>query len=275
VITLLHQTYPALSVRRLCRWLGVSRSWSYAHPLVSGPTEGEIELRDAIERIVLDFPGSGYRRVTQALRRAGWGPINHKRVLQVLREESLLCQLKRRFGVTTDSAHGYRTYPNLLKGAARDRRDRRDRRDQAWVADITSIRLPTAFASLACSLDAFSRRCIGGKLARQIATCLTLAALEMAIERRAPQPGLIHHADRGAQYASSDYVSRFEELGARVSMSATGNPSDNAKAERFFKTLKREEVYLKDYQTFADAEANLGQFIEDVDNTKRLHSSLG
>jgi putative transposase len=239
VITLLRQTYPALSVRTLCRWLGSSRSWYYAHPVVAGPQEGEIALRDAIERIVLDFPGYGYRRVTHALRRSGWGPINHKRVLRVMREESLLCQLKRRLVVTADSAHGYRTYPNLLKGAELDRLDRLD---QAWVADLTYIRLPTAFAYLACILDAFSRRCIGWKLSRQIDTGLTLAALEMAIERRALRAGLIHHSDRGVQYASAEYVSRLEEIGARVSMSATGNPYDNAKAESFFKTLKREMV---------------------------------
>ncbi len=265
----LQHEYPALSVRTRCRWLGLSRGWYYAHPTVAGPAEEDIALRDAIERIALDFPGYGYRRVTQALRRAGWGPINHKRVLRMMREESLLCQLKRRFVVTTDSAHGYRTYPNLLKGASLDRLD------QAWVADLTYIRLPSAFVYLACILDAFSRRCIGWKLARQIDTRLTVAALEMAIERRQPQPSLIHHSDRGVQYASGDYVSRLEEIGARVSMSATGNPYDNAKAESFFKTLKREEVYLKDYQTFADAEAHLGPFIEDVYNTKRLHSSLG
>lgn len=218
---------------------------------------------------MLDCPGYGYRRVTHALRRAGWGPINHIRVRRVMRQESLLCQLKRRCVVTTDSTHGYRAYPNLLAGATLDRLD------QAWVADITSIRLPTTFAYLACILDAFSRRCIGWKLARQIDAPLTLAALEMAIERRQPQIGLIHHADRGVQYASTEYVSRLEAIGARVSMSATGHPDDNAKAERFFKTLKRAEVYLKDDQTFADAEANLGQFIEDVYNTKRLHSSRG
>jgi transposase InsO family protein len=267
------QEYPALSVRTVCRWLGLSRGWyyaSYAHPATDGGAAAEeMALRDAIERIVLDFPGYGYRRVTQALRRAGWGPINHKRVLRVMHEESLLCQLKRRFVVTTDAAHGYRTYPNLLKGAVLDRLD------QAWVADLTYIRLPTTFVYLACILDACSRRCIGWKLSRQIDTRLTLAALEMAIERRQPRGGLIHHADRGVPYASTEYVGRWEEIGARVSMSATGNPYDNAKAESFFKTLKREEVYLKDYQTFADAEAHLGQFIEDVYNTKRLHSSLG
>jgi transposase InsO family protein len=265
----LRQTYPALSLRTLCRWLGVSRSWYDAHPAAAGKAEEEIALRDAIERIVLDFPGYGYRRVTQALRRAGWGLINHKRVLRVMREESLLCQLKRRCVVTTASTHGYQTYPNLLAGATLDRLD------QAWVADITYIRLPTTFAYLACILDAFSRRCIGWKLARQIDTRLTLAALEMAIERRQPRSGLIHHSDRGVQYASTEYVSRLQEIGARVSMSAAGNPYDNAKAESFFKTLKREEVYLKEYQSFADAEANLGQFLEDVYNAKRLHSSLG
>ena len=228
----------------------------------------ETALRDAIERIVLDFPGYGYRRVTKALQRDG-RPVNHKRVLRVMREESLLCQLKRRFVATTDSAHGYRTYPNLLAGAVLDGLD------WAWVADITYIRLPTTFVYLACILDAFSRRCVGWKLSRQIDTRLTLAALEMAIETRQPPRGLIHHSDRGVQYASTEYVSGLEQIGARVSMSAAGNPYDNAKAESFFKTLKREEVYLKEYETFADAQANLGQFIDAVYNTKRLHSSLG
>jgi transposase InsO family protein len=225
-------------------------------------------LRDAIEQLVLEFAGYGYRRVTQALRRAGW-QVNHKRVLRVMREEALLCHLKSHFVVTTDSAHGYRTYPNRLAEVTLTRLD------QAWVADITYIRLPTTFVYLACLLDAFSRRCVGWNLSRQIDTRLTLGALEMALEARQPAPGLIHHSDRGVQYASTEYIARLEQAHAQVSMSATGNPYDNAKAESFFKTLKREEVYLKDYQTFADAQANLGQFIEDVYNTKRLHSSLG
>jgi transposase InsO family protein len=249
----------------------VRRSWYYAQPTTAAPAGAdgdEVALCDAIEQVVLAFPGYGYRRVTQTLRRRGWA-VNHKRVLRVMREESLLCQLKRRFVVTTDSAHGYRTYPNLLAGATLDRLD------QAWVADITYIRLPTTFVYLACLLDAYSRRCVGWKLSRRIDTQLTLAALEMAIEHRHPRRGLIHHSDRGVQYASTDYLSRLEEIGAQVSMSATGNPYDNAKAESFFKTLKREEVYLQDYQTFAEAEAHLGQFLDDVYNTKRLHSSLG
>lgn len=141
--------------------------------------------------------------------------------------------------------------------------------------DITYIRLPSAFVYLAYVLDAFSRRCIGWKLSRQIDTRLTLAALEMALETRQPAPGLIHHSDRGVQYASTEYIARLEQVQAQVSMSATGNPYDNAKAESFFKTLKHEEVYLKEYQTFADAQVHLGQFIEAVYNQKRLHSSLG
>lgn len=221
-----------------------------------------------LPQIVLAFPGYGYRRVTHALHRAGW-PVNHKRVLRVMREESLLCHLQRHFVVTTDSLHGFRTDPNRLAEAVLTRID------QAWVADITYIRLPTTFVYFACLLDAFSRRCVGWQLSRQIDARLTLAALEMALATCQPPPGLIHHSDRGVQYASTEYTARLGQVQAQVSMSATGNPYDHAKAESFFKTLKYEEVYLKEYQTLADADAHLGQFIEDVYNTKRLPSSLG
>lgn len=266
-----HQEYPELSLRRLCALFGLSRSWYYAHPDPAERAVQDLALRDAIEALVLEFPGYGYRRVTHALRRAGWTHLNHKRVLRVMREESLLCQLRRHFVVTTttDSRHGQPVYPNLLAEAPLDGLN------QAWVADITYIRLPTAFVYLACVLDAFSRRCVGWKLSRQIDTQLTLAALEMAVAQRHPTPGLIHHSDRGVQYASADYVARLEAIGARLSMSAVGNPYDNAKAESFFKTLKHEEVYLNEYRTFAEAEAHIGQFIEAVYNVKRLHSSLG
>lgn len=233
MIAVLQEQFPTLSRRRLCRLLGVSRSWYYARPSAEEQAEQDVNLRDAIERVTLEFPGYGYRRVTHALQRDGWS-VNHKRVLRVMRQESLLCQLKQRFLVTTDSTHGLPTYPNLLADLALSAPN------QAWVADITYVRLPTGFVYLACVLDAYSRRCVGWKLSRQIDTQLTLDALEMALTQRQPAPGLIHHSDRGVQYASLAYVARLEQAGARVSMSAKGNPYDNAKAESFFKTLKRE-----------------------------------
>jgi transposase InsO family protein len=260
--------HPQLSARRLCSLLGVARSWYYERPTNPIQNERDVALRDAIEQIVLEFPGYGYRRVTKALARKGW-IVNHKRVRRVMRQESLLCQLKRRFVATTDSGHTLRTYPNLVAGLELTGPD------QVWVADITYIRLPTAFAFLACVLDAWSRRCVGWHLSRTIDTRLTVAALDHALVQRQPAPGLIHHSDRGGQYASADYVARLETVGARISRAAVGNPYQNAQAESFFKTLKCEEVYLHDYRTLAEAEDNIGHFIEDVYNAKRLHSSLG
>ena len=268
MIAAMHTAYPELSLRRLCALTGTGRTWYYTHPHADETAQRETALRAAIEAIALAFPGYGYRRVTHALRRDGW-EINHKRVRRVMREESLLCQLKRRFVVTTASGHALPTYPNLtidvsLTGP-----------DQLWVADLTYIRLPTSFVYLAAILDAWSRRCIGWRLARTVETTLPLTALEHALAVRQPRPGLIHHSDRGVQYASTVYTERLAQVGAQISMAAAGNPYDNAKAESFFKTLKCEEVYLQHYQTFQEAEANLGRFIEDVYNAKRLHSSLG
>jgi putative transposase len=261
-------SHPELSVRQLCQLLGINRAWLYARATQPTQAERDLDLRDAIEQVVLEFPGYGYRRVTKALQRDGWA-VNQKRVLRVMRQEALLCVLKRSFVTTTDSAHGYRTYPNLLAGAELTGVD------QAWVADITYVKLPTSFVYLACILDAFSRRCIAWQLSRTIDTQLTLAALEQALSTRQLRAGLLHHSDRGVQYASSAYVARLEQAGVLISMSGKGNPYDNAKAESFFKTLKREEVYLSSYRSFEEAEANLGRFIEDVYNQKRLHSSLG
>jgi len=260
--------HPQVSLRQLCALFSVNRAWYRRRPSASEVLMRDVALRDAIEHIILEFPGYGYRRVTEELHRRQW-PVNHKRVLRIMRRESLLCQLKRRFVPTTNSQHPYPTYPNLLIERELQQLD------EAWVADITYIRLPTTFVYLACILDAFSRRCIGWELAPYLDTRLTLAALDRALNERQPAAGLIHHSDHGVQYASSAYVERLQAVGACISMAAVGNPYENAKAESFFKTLKYEEVYLKRYHTFAEAYANIATFIEDVYNAKRLHSSLG
>ncbi len=268
MITHARQHYPAVSLRQLCALFQINRSWYLTRPSKQQVLARDVALRDAIEHIILELPGYGYRRVTEELHRRQW-QVNHKRVLRIMRRESLLCHVKRRFTLTTDSQHSFQRYPNLLR--------ERDVHapNEVWVADITYICLPTTFVYLACMLDAFSRRCIGWELAPWLDTRLTLAALERALNERQPAPGLIHHSDHGVQYASSAYVERLQAAGAQMSMAAVGNPYDNAKAESFFKTLKYEEVYLKHYRTFAEAYANIVTFIEDVYNAKRLHSSLG
>lgn len=263
-----HRTiHPKVPVGSMCAALGVSRSWYYERPRTARQSE-DVLLRDAIERYLLAVPLSGYRPVTRHLRQCGLC-VNHKRVLRIMRQESLLCQLKKQFVVTTDSDHGHPIYPNRIKGWSPVRCD------QVWVADITYIRLPMGFCYLAVILDAFSRRCLGWCLSDEITTDLTLTALNRAIVRRSPPKGLIHHSDRGVQYACTRYTKRLEEIGAVVSMSRVGNPYDNAKAESFFKTLKRQEVYINDYHDLREAEANIHHFIETVYNAKRLHSSLG
>jgi putative transposase len=260
--------HPEVPLKYLCELMGVSRSWYYERPTPEHRAQRDIQLRDAIERIVLEFPGYGYRRVTAALRREGWA-VNHKRVLRIMREESLLCQLKRRLMPTTDSAHAFGRYPNLIKDT------KLDGLDQVWVADITYVRLPATFCYLAAVLDAYSRRCVGWHLSRWIDTRLALSALEMALAARRPEVGLIHHSDQGVQYASAEYVERLEKAGAQISMASVGDPYENAKAESFFRTLKLEEVYIKDYRDFEEAQENIGEFIEELYNEKRLHSSLG
>jgi transposase InsO family protein len=255
-----------MSIRQLCDVLEVNRSWFYAKAIGEARPD-DTALRDRIEEIVLEFPGYGYRRVTKTLEREQ-RRVNHKRVLRIMRAESLLCQLKRRWVATTDSRHDHMRYLNLVKGQIVTTLN------QLWIADITYIRLPRSFAYLAAILDAFSRKVIGWAFSRWIDTALTLQALDRALATRPVVPGLIHHSDQGVQYASSAYVARLQERAIRVSMAATGNPYENAQAESFFKTLKREEVYLKDDASFADAEANLAHFIADVYNAKRLHSAL-
>lgn len=268
MIALYRARNPAAPLSHLCAALGVNRSWFYARLAEAEADEEAVALRGRIEEIVLECPRYGYRRVTEQLHREGI-PANNKRVLRIMREESLLCRLKKRFVVTTDSNHSHLTYPNLLKSA------QITRVDQVWQGDITYIRLPGGFCYLAALIDSYSRFCVGWHLSKDIDTKLTLAALEMALARRQPAAGLIHHSDRGVQYASSEYVMRLQQAQIQISMSAKGNPYDNAKAESFFKSLKAEEVYLKEYQNFAEAQQNIGPFIEAVYNQKRLHSALG
>lgn len=254
------------SVRQICAILEISRSWYYE---ADEPTPSEVDtlLRSRIEEIVLDFPGYGYRRVTKTLQREGQ-EVNHKRVLRIMREESLLCQLKRRFVVTTDSRHEFASYPNRLKGLIVTGLN------QVWIADLTYVRLPRGFVYLAAILDWFSRKVIGWAMARWIDAALALAALDHALATRWVSGGLTHHSDHGVQYASAAYVGRLQEHGITISMAAIGNPYENARAESFFKTLKTEEVYLKDYTDADDAQSQIGHFIEAVYNHKRLHSSL-
>ena len=256
-------------MRWLCQMFGVNRSW-YLHqcqPAPGASLEEDTKLRDAIERLCLDFPGYGYRRVTVQLHRDGWR-VNHKRVLSIMQTESLLCRLQRAFRPPSSSSTKA-AYPNLTQHLTVTKLD------QVWVVDMTYIRLLQGFVYLACVLDAFSRRVIGWHLSRDIDTRLTLMALNKAVAARCPSAGLIHHSDRGVQYASAEYVARLEEIGASPSMSKVGYPYENAKAESFFKTLKKEEVYLSQYHNFEEAQASLGAFLDDVYNAKRLHSSLG
>jgi transposase InsO family protein len=272
------ERFPQMPLERACSLLGLNRGSLYRRAGESGaeriashrPKENRLSLRAAVERVVLEFPGYGYRRVTKQLQREGW-KVNRKRVLRVMREESLLCQLKRRWTKTTDSQHGWRVYPNRLA----DRGWRQlTRLDEAWVADLTYIRLGGEFIYLATVMDAYSRRVVGWCLGRTLEAALALKALERALTERQPAPGFIHHSDRGVQYACAAYIERLKAAGACISMAAKGSPLENAQAERLFRTLKEEEVYLQEYQTFEEAEASIGRFIEQVYNRKRLHSAL-
>jgi len=225
-------------------------------------------LREVIEDVVEEWPAYGYRRVTRELRRRGV-VANHKRIAKIMRDEALTPKRVKRFLVTTDSNHALPVFPNL----ARDFTPTGP--DQLWVADITYIRLKAAFVFLAVLLDAWSRRVVGYAVSRFLDVRLTLAALEAAVVNRRPVPGLIHHSDRGSQYAAKGYRDRLEALGMKGSMGRKGNPYDNAYAESFFKTLKHEEVYAYEYEMMEDVIERLPHFIDQIYNRRRLHSALG
>ena len=265
-----------LTIQRMVELGRVSRSGFHRFDgnATPGP-KADMDLRDAIQRIALEWPSYGRPRITAELRRRGW-TVNPKRVYRILREDNLLCVRKRKFVVTTDSNHGRKIYPNLarqmvLTGV-----------DQLWRADITYIRLQDEFVFLAVILDAYSRRVIGWALDRMMEDELTLAALRMAIARRVIQPGLIHHSDRGSQYASKNYTDLLKDQGIEISMSRKANPWDNASCESFMKTLKYEEVHRNEYRDLSQARAAIHEFLEKVYNQKRciprsdtcLHPSL-
>jgi len=252
----------------LCQVAGVSRAGYYRFQPRLQQSEADMDLRSAIQQIALEWPSYGYRRVHRELMRRGWR-VNHKRVLRRMRVDNLLCLRKRKFILTTDSHHGLRIYPNLAKDMVLTGIN------QLWIADITYIRLEVEFVYLAVLLDAFSRSCIGWALQRSLEAGLVLEALRMALRQRRPRSGLVHHSDRGVQYAAGDYISLLKKHGINISMSRRGNVYDNAKAESFMKTLKYEEVYRTEYHNLEEAKPAIKEFLEKIYNQKRLHSALG
>jgi transposase InsO family protein len=227
----------------------------------------EQKIITRLEQLAREFARYGVRRMTAQLQHEGF-VVNRKRVYRLMQEQKLLCKVKQRFVVTTNSNHAYKRYPNLYVNQIPTQLNR------VWVADITYIRLRNGHAYLAVILDAFSRRVIGWELSRVPDASLSLKALEMAIATRQPSSGVIHHSDQGVQYACHAYTGLLKQHGFQISMSRTATPTDNAQAESFMATLKKEEVYLSDYRTYEEAASRLPRFIDDVYNRKRLHSSL-
>jgi len=253
----------------MCRMAGVSRAGFYRDWQQRAPQAEQMELRNRIQQIVLVHRRSyGYRRVKQELGEQGW-QVNHKRVARLMAEDNLLAVRRRQYILTTDSKHDLPVFPNLaatmkLTGI-----------NQLWVADITYIRLQQEFLYLAVVLDAYSRRAVGWALEDSLEARLVIKALRQAICTRRPEPGLVHHSDRGTQYAAHEYLALLEANGIQPSMSRAGNPYDNARCESFIKTLKQEEIYTRDYRDRADLELHLAEFIDRYYNHRRLHSALG
>ena len=246
----------------------VSRSGFHRHDSSDPGPDPDMDLRDAIQKIAVEWPSYGRPRMTKELRERGW-TVNPKRVYRLMREDNLLCVRKRKFVVTTDSNHTRRVYPNLARDMVLTEIN------QLWRADITYIRLRDELVFLAVILDSYSRRVVGWALDRTMEDELTLTALRMALSHRAVEPGLVHHSDRGSQYASNEYTDLLKAKGIEISMSRKGNPWDNAACESFMKTLKYEEVLRNEYRDLADARTSIRKFLEKVYNQKRLQSALG
>jgi transposase InsO family protein len=247
----------------------LSESTYYADPKVSRAEQEEwdADIRGKIEQIRVEFETAGYRMLLGHLKRSGV-EIGERRLRRVMSKFKLYIKPKRRFVHTTDSKHGHRVYPNLIKDRVIDGIN------QVWASDFTYIRIENGFVFLAVILDLYSRKVIGWGLSKRIDAKLAVSALEMAIARRTPGRGVIHHSDRGVQYLSDEYTGILKSHGFQISCSAKGNPYDNAFVESFMKTLKRDEVHLKKYRTYLDVIDNVPRFIEDVYNRKRLHSRL-
>jgi len=262
------QVQGRLNIRDLCESAGVSRASFYRNWRKREPRQEQNALRDALQRLAIQNRHYGYRRIGVLLKREGWH-VNHKRVLRLMRGDNLLSIRRHRFIATTDSEHAWRIYPNLARYVELTDIN------QLWVSDITYVRLQHEFIYLAVILDVYSRRVVGWSISRKLESGIALEALEYALKHRRPAAGLIHHSDRGVQYASSDYIKRLQACGIVISMSRAGNPYDNAWAESFMKTLKVEEVDGRRYRHFEEAQLSIGAFVEDVYNTRRLHSALG
>lgn len=257
----------SLSIERMCRLAGVSRAGFYRTLEQHYGVEQDMELRSMIQKIAIQNRRRyGYRRIQIELHKSGL-QVSHKRILRLMQEDDLLALRRHKFVVTTDSHHSLEVHLNLA------RRLKLTGINQLWVADITYIRLRTEFVYLAVMLDAFSRKVVGWALDRSLASTLPIRALQQAIAQR--QPPLVHHSDRGVQYASADYVQILQQHHIQLSMSRAGNPFDNATCESFIKTLKVEEIYTTDYDGLEHLRANLEDFIERYYNRCRLHSALG
>jgi len=258
-----------LTVGCMVKLGGVSRASFYRFDEAgAGRGDRDMDLRDAIQRIALKWPSYGRPRITAELHRQGW-KVGANRVRRIMREDNLLCVRKRKFVVTTDSNHDRKVYPNLKSGM------KLSGINQLWVADITYIRLEDEFVYLAVVIDPFSRRVIGWALDRTLEDDLPLEALRVALEQRQPAPGLVHHSDRGSQYASHDYIDLLKARGCQISMSHKASPWENGGCESWMKTLKYEEVFRQEYRDLAEARTGLERFIDKVYNQQRLHSALG